>query len=103
MREQVVRLEDHRALCRSCPSRLPGVREVHAHVADLDDAGIGPLECVERAQNGVLPEPDGPIRTVTVPAATSKSIPRSTSSSPNDFFSPLTVTSGRGSPGVVLS
>jgi len=55
VREEVVSLEDHRALRPQRGLPLPGLLpEVHLHVADPDDSGVGSLEGIERAQHGRL-------------------------------------------------
>ena len=94
------------ALCArsAASSRFPGFCAKSTLTSPMPTTpASGRSRALSERRTVVLPEPDGPISTVTVPAATSKSTPRSTASSPNDFCSPLTVTSGGESLGVVMS
>ena len=83
MREQVEGLEDD-------PDPAPNPVQVDLAPGDLlafhdDPAGVDRLEQVDAAQQGGLAAPEAPMRQITSCSATERSMPRSTSSFPNDL------------------
>jgi hypothetical protein len=79
-----------RAVCRllTCPPKSTSTSPI------LMTPASGISRALSERSTVVLPEPDGPMSTVTLPAWTSKSIEWSTSWSPKDLASPRTETRG---------
>lgn len=79
MREQLKVLEHH----ADSLTEPVGIVGEHGPAVEQDVAAVGFVEPVEGAQQRGLPEPDGPITAVLLPAATSRSTPRNTWLRPN--------------------
>jgi hypothetical protein len=93
VREQVERLEHD-------PDPAP-IAVISSPSMTMRPPSIGSSRLMQR-RSVDLPDPDAPIRQTTSCSATSRSIPRSTASDPNDFSSPSTWSAGAALAGDVV-